>query len=95
MLEDHKFTIRRYVDDEGEETDTIILIIDDVPFLKHPLVSSDFGKCISFVRTLFLDTFSYTLVFLIVLEEEKGRVITLGFKVNGKIIFDVMQNSYG
>ena len=62
VLEDHKFTIRRHVDEEGEETDIIVLIIDDVPFLKHPLVSSDFGKCLFLIDYSFKH-FSYYLVF--------------------------------
>ena len=32
VFEGHKFTICRQVDEEGEYTDVIVLIIDDVPF---------------------------------------------------------------
>ena len=55
VVDNHKFTIRIHVDEQGEETDIIALIIDDVPFLKHPLVAEDFGKCISLLSVYPLD----------------------------------------
>ena len=65
VYEDHKFTVRKQVDDEGEETDTLVLEIDGILFTKHPFVSPDF-----------------------VLEEEKDRIIIVGFKVNGVLVFE-------
>ena len=49
VVEGHKFTIRREVDEEGEETDTLVLEIDGILFTKHPFMSSDFSKNLSFI----------------------------------------------
>ena len=40
--EGHKFTLRRKLDEEGEETDSLDLDIDGLVFQMHPFVSSDF-----------------------------------------------------
>ena len=38
----HKFTLRKRLDDEGEESENLELDIDGVPFKKHPFISKDF-----------------------------------------------------
>ena len=48
VVDDHKFTLRKHVNEDGEETDTLILDIDAIPFTKHPYVDSDFSKLIFF-----------------------------------------------
>ena len=42
--EGFKFTLRRGVDAEGNETDTLELDIEGVYFKKHPFLNIDFGK---------------------------------------------------
>ena len=38
----HKFTLRKRVDNEGNETENLDLDIDGLEFSQHPFVSSDF-----------------------------------------------------
>ena len=38
----HKFTLRKKLNEEGEETETLELEIDGLPFSRHPFVSEDF-----------------------------------------------------
>ena len=38
----HKFTLRKHVDNEGNETENLELDIDGLEFSQHPFVSSDF-----------------------------------------------------
>ena len=40
--EGHKFTLRKSLDDEGEESENIELVIDGIPYKKHPYISQDF-----------------------------------------------------
>ena len=42
--EGHKFSLRKKIDEEDEETENLDLDIDGVPYFKNPFVSSDFGK---------------------------------------------------
>ena len=42
MHDGHKFTLRKRVDDEGNETENLELDIDGLEFSLHPFVSSDF-----------------------------------------------------
>lgn len=44
IVDDHKFTLRKHVDNDGDETETLVLDIDGIPFTKHPYVSDDFSK---------------------------------------------------
>ena len=46
MVDNHKFTLRKHINEEGDETEKLVLDIDGIPFTKHPYVSSDFGKLI-------------------------------------------------
>ena len=52
VYEDHKFTLRVQVDEEGDETDNLELEIDGLIFTKHPFVSSDFSKFIFHCQTI-------------------------------------------
>ena len=40
--EGHKFTVRKQIDEEGEETEKLELEIDGLPFSKHQFISDDF-----------------------------------------------------
>ena len=40
--EGHKFTIRKQIDEDGEETEKLELDIDGLPFQKHQFISDDF-----------------------------------------------------
>ena len=38
----HKFTIRKQIDEDGEETESLQLDIDGIEFSKHPYITKDF-----------------------------------------------------
>ena len=42
--EDHKFTLRMKVDEDGDQTEEVELEIDALVFDKHPYVDKNFGK---------------------------------------------------
>ena len=71
--EGHKFTVRKEVDSEGDETERLELLIDGVVFNKHPYIDINFGKLepkISLIEFLaFLCLLS--LFALLVLEDEE------------------------
>ena len=43
--DDHKFTLKKQVDEDGTETENLELDIDGQLFMKYPFVDKDFGKC--------------------------------------------------
>ena len=40
----HKFAIRKRIDSEGNETEELELLIDNILYKDHPYIDKDFGK---------------------------------------------------
>ena len=45
MHKDHKLTLRRRVDEDGNQTEELELLIDGKSYYDYPYLSKDFGKC--------------------------------------------------
>ena len=43
----HKFTVKIKVDEDGNQTEEVVLEIDGIVFNKHPYIDKDFGKCLA------------------------------------------------